>query len=73
MKKLYVLLFLALPFVANAQFSKGNIFLGGTISAVLQNSDYNPSGTSTSLPTTVSVYLHRSAFFSMRRLLLEQQ
>lgn len=47
MKKLYALLFLALPFVADAQFSKGNVFLGGTLSAMLQNSDTNTSTSST--------------------------
>jgi hypothetical protein len=41
MKKLAVLLFLALSFPATAQFSKGTVFLGGTLSTIFQNSDNN--------------------------------
>jgi len=39
MKKLPLLLFLALPLLTSAQFSKGNVFLGGSLSVAILNSD----------------------------------
>jgi hypothetical protein len=41
MKKILVLFLVALPFFANAQLTKGVVYLGGTITTSLQSSDYH--------------------------------
>lgn len=39
MKKFFVFSLLALPLAASAQFTKGNMFLGGSLSVMLQNNN----------------------------------
>jgi hypothetical protein len=52
MKKLFALSFLILPFAVSAQFAKGNIFLGGTLSATSQKFDNSASTNQTSSTQT---------------------